>query len=89
MDVVAKRFNLEVTCGTCGHAGVIDAAQSLRWYMCHGWDLELRKVGRHLWCMRCRGGRPGRIYLTGKQPNAPSRFPKDEAGWLRLVKSLR
>ena len=88
LDVVAQKWNLRVEC-KCGHVGVVDARLTWRWYGCHCWPDHMSRIGEHLWCSRCRGGRPVRIGITGERPNAPSRFPKDEAGWARLVRGLR
>ena len=86
-DVTKHNGNLAVFC-RCGHSSVVDAALLSRWYAAHCFDIKWHLIGDHLRCSQCKG-RPERIRLTHQIPTAPTRFPRDEEGWKRLVKRLR
>jgi hypothetical protein len=79
--------NLECIC-FCRHRGIVDGRKLARWFFLHMWDSRLMAVRDHLRCSKC-GKRPEFVRATGRKPNAPDRFPKDEAAWKRLVKRLR
>jgi hypothetical protein len=88
-DVVRHKFELGIRCW-CGHVGTISARDTVRWFVCHGWDTRVSMVGRHLWCSGCRRRRPSvRIGISAGTPVDWGRYPRDEDGWKQLVKRLR
>lgn len=84
------KWNLIIEC-PCRHAGTLDAANLLRWFLCNGWSTERARIAMHLKCSAChRRGRQGGFYIgiTAGLPTSDP-FPKNEAGWTMLVRRLR
>jgi hypothetical protein len=86
-DIVAKGWQLGIRC-RCGRKATISAADTLRWYRCHGWDTRIAFVPAHLWCTRCRG-RPCRVGISADTPLNLGFFPAYEEDWKALTKRLR
>lgn len=88
-DVARHGFQLGIRCA-CGHVGTIDIHQTLRWFACHQWSTGEYASRKRFRCTRCRKrGRVVRIGVSADVPVDHGRFPRDEAGWQRLVKRLR
>lgn len=88
-DIARHGFQLGIRC-RCGHHGTIDIDQTLRWFACHCWPTGIYQCTRHFRCTRCqRKGRIARIGLSSDCPVDHGRYPRDDAGWMRLVKRLR
>lgn len=88
-DASHQGFNLGVICW-CGHRGTIDDRLAWRWFMCHGWDTALPRIGRHLRCDICKKKDFAQRYgVSAGDPTPFAGYPRNEDGWKRLVRRLR
>jgi len=86
-DLRLGNLNLAIECGWCAHVGVLDGAKLWRVFAVNRWPSEASRVHEHIRCSVCRR-RPTKLIPTSDPPTVDP-FPKDEAGWQRIVKRLR
>ena len=86
-DLVRRKANLRVECGTCAKTKVIDARRFARFCLLRGWSTQLTLLGARLTCSQC-GARPRRLRATPERPG-PDPFPQTEQDWKQLFRRLR
>jgi ribosomal protein L44E len=86
-DLIRRKANLRVECGTCEKVTIIDARRFARFCLLRGWSTHLSLVGLRLLCSRC-GARPSRVRATPEQAG-PDPFPSTEQDWKQLFRRLR
>jgi hypothetical protein len=93
-EAAAWRYNLEVSCGSCGHASVFDPHRLWWLFTRKGWDDRLTEASRRFWCRPC-GARVGKRIKTAaielvRDPAQEHGLPfPPEAEWKRATSRFR
>ena len=86
-DIRRRCVNVAVTCGFCGHRGVVDGAILWRWFALHRWNSRHADVVEHMRCTVC-SRRPSLLEATEETPTIIF-GPDSEPEWQEVVAKVR